>query len=273
MMWEALVITLVISTCCLLQTVTLGVLMWAVCQYFRARRKVAYILCMIQNLFSKTPRALTMEMDDLIDGLLLDAKASGLEETTNTPPPESKTTMTRYDASCQSVSQQHRERLAALAAGGQAKIYLGRALTSDQIDALDEDEVEKLYARYEARLGAAMTKTLGQAALQLYSGLAAMLLPIPPENQPGLVHDLEADPFVGHALSSATCELYHRYGMLLAPLTAALTTIKHCQFGQQRPSTIDNDGSITSGATGTTTNSRESHVDTTTSGGSGCERI
>lgn len=272
-MCEAQVSMLVITVGCLLQTVTLGVLMWALCQYFRARRKVAYILCMIQKLFNKTPRALTMEMDDLIDGLLLDAKASGLEETTNTPQPESKTTKTRHDTLCQSVSQQHRERLAALAAGGQAKIYLGRALTSDQIDALDEEEVEKLYARYEARLGAAMTKTLGQAALQLYSGLAAMLLPIPPENQPGLVHDLEADPFVGHALSSATCELYHRYGMLLAPLTAALTTIKHCQFGQQRPSTIDNDGSITSGATGTTTNSRESHIDTTTSGGSGCERI
>jgi hypothetical protein len=51
-----------------------------------------------------------------------------------------------------------------------------------------------------------------------------MLLPIPPENQPTLVADLEADPFVGHALSSATCEQYHHYGMYPAPLTAALTT-------------------------------------------------
>ena len=68
-------------------------------------------------------------------------------------------------------------------------------------------------------------------------------LPIPAENQPGLIADLEADPFVGHALSSATCELYHRYGMFLAPLTAALTIIEYCQFGHrdfpwssQRPS-------------------------------------
>ena len=44
-----------------------------------------------------------------------------------------------------------------------------KALTADQIDALDEDEVEKLYAHYGARLRAAMTKTLGQAALQIYS--------------------------------------------------------------------------------------------------------
>ena len=60
-----------------------------------------------------------------------------------------------------------------------------------------------------------------------------MFLPIPAENQPGLIAELEADPFVRLALSSATCELYHRYGMFLAPLTAALTTIKHCQFGHR----------------------------------------
>ena len=75
-----------------------------------------------------------------------------------------------------------------------------------------------------------MTKTLGSAALKLYAGVVSMFLPIPPENQPGLNADLEGDPFVGHALSSATCELYHRYGMFLAQLTAALTAIKHCQF-------------------------------------------
>ena len=59
---------------------------------------------------------------------------------------------------------------------------------------------------------AAMTKTLGYAAIQLYAGVASMFLPIPAENQPELVADLEGDPFVGHALSTATCELYHRYG-------------------------------------------------------------
>ena len=84
--------------------------------------------------------------------------------------------------------------------------------------------------RYEARSGAAMTKTLG---------VVFMFLPIPAENQQGLITDLKGDPFVGHAFSSATCELYHCYGMFLAPLTAALTTIKHCQFGHP---TIINDG-------------------------------
>ena len=146
------------------------------------------------------------------------------------------------------ADQKHRDRLAALAAGGQAKHYglvvRGKALTADQIDLLDEDEVEKLYARYEARLGAAMTKTLGQAVLQIYSKIASRFLPI--DNQPELVQDLEADPFVGHALSSATCELYHRYGMFLAPLTIAMSTAKHCRFGEVTGNT-NGDGSSNGG--------------------------
>ncbi|MFC1350366.1 MAG: hypothetical protein G8D60_13465 [gamma proteobacterium symbiont of Phacoides pectinatus] len=137
--------------------------------------------------------------------------------------------------------QKYRERLAALVAGGQAKQYglvvHGKALTADQIDALDNSEIEKLYARYEARLGAAMTKTLGSAALQIYAGVIGQFVPIP--DQLGLIRDLESDPFVGHALSSATCELYHRYGMWLAPLTTTLITLKHAQFGHCCPVRVD----------------------------------
>ena len=67
-----------------------------------------------------------------------------------------------------------------------------------------------------------------------------MFLPIPADNQLGLIADLEDDPFVGHALISATCEPYHRYAMFLAPLTAALTTIQHCQFGHRCSAVINN---------------------------------
>ena len=134
--------------------------------------------------------------------------------------------------------------------GGQAKQYLGKSFTVDQIDALDDAEIQKLYARYEARLGAAMTKMLGSAALQLYAEVASMFFPIPAENQPALNADIKADPFVGHALSSATCELYHRYGMFLAPLTVALKIMKHCQFGHKCPQTINDDEEPTDGGGG-----------------------
>ena len=51
--------------------------------------------------------------------------------------------------------QKRRERLAAIAAGVQAGQYglTVRGKTADQIKALDNTEIEKLYARYEARLG------------------------------------------------------------------------------------------------------------------------
>ena len=130
----------------------------------------------------------------------------------------------------QPTTAAQRERLATIVAGGQARQYLGKAWSVEEIDALGDDEVGKLYARYEARLGAAMTKTLGQAALQLYTTVVTMFLPIPPENRQPLMEDLESDPFVGHALNSTACELYYRYGKLLAPITAALTTAKYCQF-------------------------------------------
>ena len=79
-----------------------------------------------------------------------------------------------------------------------------------------------MHARYEVRLGAAMTKSLGASLVSLYASAASLLLPLPPERQPALVADLKEDPFVSSALSTACCELYFRYGMLLAPLTAAL---------------------------------------------------
>ena len=81
-----------------------------------------------------------------------------------------------------------------------------------------------------------MTKTLGQAILQLYARAAGHVLPIPPASQNLLYTDLENDPFVGHALTTMTCELYHKYGMYLAPITAALTTARYCEFKQTHTS-------------------------------------
>ena len=124
-----------------------------------------------------------------------------------------------------------RTRLAALAVGGQAKLtFKGHFVNTERVDTMTDTEVEEVCARYEARLGA-MTKSLGASLLRLYSSAASILLPLSPERQLTFVADLEKDPFVRSALSSACCELYFRYGMFLAPLTAALTTAKHCEWG------------------------------------------
>ena len=63
----------------------------------------------------------------------------------------------------------YRESLASVAAGVQAGRYgllaHGKALTASHIKEPDDSEIERLYTRYEARQWAAMTKTLGSAAL------------------------------------------------------------------------------------------------------------
>jgi len=210
-MWEAatLGITMLI----------LAVIVWGVCEYIRVKRQLYNIVSLLTTkLISK------MEIDEVIDELL---------ESKDHPSAHSSCETEVAGLPAQTRCQKSRERLAALAAGGQAQQYLGRAWTVEQIDALNDGDVEKLYARYEARLGATMTKTLRRATLQAYAAVASTVLPIPPENRHLLTEDLENDPFVSHALNSGVCELYHRYGMFLAPLTAALTTVNYCRFGHQ----------------------------------------
>jgi len=107
-----------------------------------------------------------------------------------------------------------------------------------------DTEVEEVYARYEARLRAMMTKSLGASLLCLYASAASIL----PECQLDVVVDLEEDPFVSSALSSACCELYFRYGMFLAPLTAALATTKHCEWGHNHVEGLASDSNTNSGA-------------------------
>ena len=102
---------------------------------------------------------------------------------------------------------------------------------------------------YEARLGAAMSKSLGSSLLHMYASVASMLLPLLPSGQPELVADLEQDPFVSSALQTACCELYYHYGMYLAPLTTAVTTVKHCDWGCRSTveDTTESDNNISAG--------------------------
>ena len=179
---------------------------------------------------------IAMECDELIDQLLDDAPlvpeppARAVARRSHSDSHEHGGGGAGEPANRQEGDRQgQRQRLAALAMGGQSKRYIGKEISADQIDRLSDEDIDKLYARYEARLGASMTKTLGSAALQIYTMAASRLLPIPADKQPLLAADLEADPFVGHALNTITCELYHRYGMYLAPVTAMLSTFKYCQ--------------------------------------------
>ena len=58
-----------------------------------------------------------------------------------------------------------RERISATIAGGGSRQYLGRELQLSDIDRMTPQGLDKLYCRCEARLGASMTKALGNSLI------------------------------------------------------------------------------------------------------------
>ena len=149
-----------------LSLTTLVVLLWVVHQYIKARREIRKLITLLHT------KTFEKKMDDLLDGLLaneteVQAPAAPSASVPAVPQPTT-------------VAEQ-RDKLAIIAAGGQARKYLGKSLSVEEIDKMDDDEVRKIYTRYEARLGVYMTKTLGKAALQLYTTVATMFLPVSKE--------------------------------------------------------------------------------------------
>ena len=108
---------------------------------------------------------------------------------------------------------------------GNSKLYLGKVYTEDEIKELNEEKVEKLFNNYEAKLSGQMVKSLGKSIINMYSMGACSVLAI--TNQKALSEDLENDPFLNSALQRFTCELYYRFGSLLAPLSVGIITSRH----------------------------------------------
>ena len=70
-----------------------------------------------------------------------------------------------------------------------------------------------------------MTKSLGKSIINLYSNIACSVLGV--GNQQELSTDLECDPFLNTAMQRFTCDLYYRFGALLAPVSVGIITGKH----------------------------------------------
>ena len=118
-----------------------------------------------------------------------------------------------------------RERLVACVLSGNSKMYLGKEYTEEQINKMDCNDVNTLLNRYKSILSAQMTKSLGKSIINLYSNLACSLLGV--GNQQELSTDLECDPFLNTAMQRFTCDLYYRFGTLLAPVSVGIITGKH----------------------------------------------
>ena len=121
--------------------------------------------------------------------------------------------------------REKRERLVACVLSGNSKMYLGKEYTEQQINEMDYNSINTLLNRYESVLSAQMTKSLGKSVINLYSNLACSLLGA--GNQQELSTDLECDPFLNTAMQRFTCDLYYRFGALLAPVSVGIITGKH----------------------------------------------
>ena len=121
--------------------------------------------------------------------------------------------------------REKRERLVACVLSGNSKMYLGKEYTEQQINEMDCTNVNTLLNRYESVLSAQMTKSLGKSVINLYSNIACSLLGV--GNQQELSTDLECDPFLNTAMQRFTCDLYYRFGALLAPVSVGIITGKH----------------------------------------------
>ena len=106
-----------------------------------------------------------------------------------------------------------------------SKLYLGKAYTEEHLRKLSEEEVEKLFNNYEAKLSGQMVKLLGCSIIKMYSIRACAELGI--SDQDALSEDLENDPFLNSALQRFTCELYYRFGLFIAPLSIGIIMSRH----------------------------------------------
>ena len=52
---------------------------------------------------------------------------------------------------------------------GNSKLYLGKVYTEEQLAKLSEEEVEKLFNNYKAKLSSQMVKSLGKSIINMYS--------------------------------------------------------------------------------------------------------
>jgi hypothetical protein len=120
-----------------------------------------------------------------------------------------------------------REKLTSLIASGMIKDYTGKLLSQDQFDKLDDDAVDKLYAKYEETLGKKMLKPIANSLISLYTKTVNHFRPV---DEDGLQDALSNDPVIMTTLERITPEIYSTFGILLAPIMLGLHTYTHLKI-------------------------------------------
>ena len=146
-------------------------------------------------------------------------------------------------------TEQLRERLIGVAEAGKSREYLGKTITSTEIDRLDQKSLTRLYGRYEAHMGGIVTRSMKKHFVTAYVNLVGLFLPknLAITDRDALEESLNEGPFIDLALNKWTCGLYHRFGHMLAPLEAVLLTsngVKKVDFPPEAKCTVDDSPSI-----------------------------
>ena len=81
-------------------------------------------------------------------------------------------------ADAQPADNKMKEKLIQVVAGGKSRRYLDKIMTTKEIEQLDEEEIKKLYARYEAALGGLITNKLKKHMCYAYSRAVSFICPL-----------------------------------------------------------------------------------------------
>ena len=85
---------------------------------------------------------------------------------------------------------------------GKRKLYLGKVYIKEQINKLSNEEVDKLFNNYEAKLSGQMVNSLGKSII----------------NQDALSEDLESDSFLNSALQKVYLKIILQIWFILSSL-------------------------------------------------------
>ena len=178
-----------------------------------------YVYYRLKKLFC--PISIIMDSEILDQLTILEKNVDS--EVTKPKKSRKKKADTKINEEEESDIRDERERLVACVLSGNSKQYLGKEYTEQQINEMDCNSVNTLINRYESILSAQMTKSLSKSIY--YSNLACSVLGV--GNQQELSTDLESDPLLNTAMQRFTCNLYYRFGALLAPISVGIITGKH----------------------------------------------
>jgi hypothetical protein len=121
------------------------------------------------------------------------------------------------------LAQQANDELEILVATGKTTDFIGRQLTSQDLNYLSEKEILRYYRVYQDVLAVRVNDTFSKTAVKCYSRLASMLLPIADENK--LYEDLRGDYILMNELNRWVGWLSLKAGSLMAVASTSLITV------------------------------------------------